>query len=537
MSRTRLDRLAIPLHRAKACRSAWPSRRLARVAIAAAISLGAAPVGAESLRTDATHPVAQPARVDARLSGGDMQSPRTDAQSPRTEPGATQPLTLYVGQAHVLIEPGVRRIAVGNGRVVQATALDDRQVLLIPEAPGQSTIHLWGRGGALRAYAVDVLPAEAGRALQEVQALLGSAPNVSVRAVGDKIIVEGDRLGDEQSARLAEIGKRIPQLVNLASKVAFDRMIGMDVRMVEIRREVLENIGVRWSPTAQGPSFGVVADAQRSAALQPGGAAAYGATPGGAGAGGIEIRPRIWPVATALGLATSFTSMINALVQTGDAVVLAEPKLSCRSGGSARFVAGGELPIPYSGSLGTSGVLFKEYGVKFDVSPVASDSGTISAKIATEISSINFDVAVRDVPGLTKRRAETEVSLREHETIVIAGLLAEDSSRQVDGVPGMSDVPVLGQLFRSRQFRERKTELVVLITPYFLADWRTATASPAAGATAGADSVEEARSGPQPASGATPAPGGLPRVGALPAAPAPPAAPVPPPRPRLPMAD
>ena len=518
MSRTMPRRLATLSHPLAVCRPGSPSRQIARVAIAAVLALGAPSVGAQSPRTEPFHPLAQPARIDAHLSGGDAQPARSDA-------AAAQPLTLYVGQAHVLIEPGVRRIAVGNGRVVQATALDDRQVLLIPEAPGQSTIHLWGRGGALRAYAVNVLPADVGRALQEVQALLGGAPNVSVRAVGDKIVVEGDRLGDEQSARLTEIGKRIPQLVNLVSKVAFDRMIGMDVRMVEIRREVLENIGVRWSPTAQGPSFGVVADAQRSAALQPGGAAAYGATPGGAGAGGIEIRPRIWPVATALGLATSFTSMINALVQTGDAVVLAEPKLSCRSGGSARFVAGGELPIPYSGSLGTSGVLFKEYGVKFDVSPVASDSGTISAKIATEISSINFDVAVREVPGLTKRRAETEVSLREFETIVIAGLLAEDSSRQVDGVPGMSDVPVLGQLFRSRQFRERKTELVVLITPYFLADSRGTASVPAAGAVA---TVGHA---------GTPGGDSSPSSGALPTPEAAPAAPVPPPRPRLPMAD
>ena len=390
------------------------------------------------------------------------------------------PLTLHVGQAHVLTEPGVRRIAVGNGRVVQATALDDRQVLLIPEAPGQSTIHLWARGAVLRTYAVNVLPAEVGRAFAEVQALVGGAGNVSVRAVGDKIVVEGDRLSDEQAARLTEIGKRIPQVVNLASKIAFDRMIGMDVRMVEIRRDVLENIGIRWSPSAQGPTFGVVGDFQRSAALQPGGIAANGAPAGAPGAGGIEIRPRVWPVATALGLATSFTSMVNALVQTGDAVVLAEPKLSCRSGGSARFVAGGELPIPFAGSLGTTGVIFKEYGVKFDVSPVASESGTISAKIATEISAINFEVAVREVPGLTKRRAETEVSLREHETIVIAGLLSEDSARQVDRVAGLGEVPVLGALFRSRQFRERKTELVVLITPYFVSPTREADAAPAA---------------------------------------------------------
>ena len=377
-------------------------------------------------------------------------------------------LTLHVGQAHVLNVPAVRRIAVGNGKVVQATAFDGSQVLLIPEAPGHSTIHLWGKAALPRAIDVQVLPAELGRALAEVRALVGTATNVKVRPVGDKIILEGDRLSDEQALRLAEIGKRIPQVVNLASKVAYDRMIGMDVRMIEIRRDVLQRIGVRWATTAQGPSFGIVGDLRRTPALTPGGFAADGATAGGPGAGGIPIRPRIEPFATAVSLATALTSSIDLLVQNGDAVVLAEPRLSCRSGGSARFVAGGELPVPFSGGLGATGVTFREYGVKFDVSPVASESGTISARIATEISSVNFDVAVREVPGLSKRRAETEVNLREHETIVIAGLLSEDVTHQVDRVPAIGDVPLLGPLFRSRLFRERKTELVVLITPYFL---------------------------------------------------------------------
>ena len=160
--------------------------------------------------------------------------------------------------------------------------------------------------------------------------------------------------------------------------------------------------------------------------------------------------------------------MINLLAKNGDAVVLAEPRLSCRSGGSARFVAGGELPVPFASGLGTVSVGFKEYGVKFDVSPVASESGVIAAKIATEISAINFEIQVQDVPGLVKRRAETEVNLRENETLVIAGLLSEDSSKSIDKVPGLGELPILGKLFRSREFRDRKTDLVVFITPRFV---------------------------------------------------------------------
>ena len=238
-----------------------------------------------------------------------------------------------------------------------------------------------------------------------------------------------------------------------------------------------------------GPAFTVVGDLHRSDRLRPGGSAD--------GIPGVPIQQRVAPFATAFGIASSITSMINLLVQSGDAVVLAEPSLSCRSGGSARFVAGGELPIPYSAGLGAVSVTFKEYGVKFDINPVASESGVIAAKIATEISAINFEVMVRDVPGITKRRAETDVNLREHETLVIAGLLTEDSARNVDRVPALGELPVLGQLFRSRAFRDRQTELVVFVTPRF-ADPIAAPAATAPGALTAGPSASGASTTAQP---------------------------------------
>ncbi len=307
--------------------------------------------------------------------------------------------------------------------------------------------------------------------LDEIRAMLGEASNVTARIVGDKVVVEGGSLSDAQAARLAEVARRYPQIVNLASRVGFERMIAIDVKMVELRREAMRNLGVKWSGTAQGPSFGIVGDLQRSGALQPGGRAD--------GIAGVEIRPRVPPFATSLGIASSLTSMINLLVQNGDAVVLAEPTLSCKSGGSARFIAGGELPIPHTSGLGHTTVVFKEYGIKFDVNPVASESGAIAAKIATEISAINFDVVVKEVPGLTKRRAETDVNLNPHETLVIAGLMSEETTKNVDQVPALGDIPILGHLFKSRAFRDRQTELVVFITPRFVQP-EPAPAEPAA---------------------------------------------------------
>ena len=378
--------------------------------------------------------------------------------TPSLEP-TTATITLYVGEAHVLNERDVRRMAVGNGKVIQATALDDRQVLVLPEAPGQSTLVLWGKSGPEKRFVFNVMAADTGRLLAEVQSMLGDAPRVSARIVGDKVVLEGSEVTEALAGRISEIGKRFPQVVNLLPRIGMERMIAMDVKFVEIRRELLQDIGIKWNTSAQGPSFQVIGDAWRSPALRPGGAADGTA---------LEIRPRIWPFASSLSITSSLASMINLLVQNGDAVVLAEPRLSCRSGGSARFIAGGELPIPITGALGTASVAFKEYGIKFDVNPVASETGVIAARVATEISSINFEIAVKQIPGLTKRRAETDVNLRENETLVIAGLLSEEGTRNMDRVAGASELPVLGPLFRSRQFRDRQTDLVVFITPRFV---------------------------------------------------------------------
>jgi len=368
-------------------------------------------------------------------------------------------LTLVVGQAKVLKTGPVRRIAVGNGKVMQATAIDKRQVLILPEAVGQTSLHLWPRRGPVRRYLINIVADDVGHHLLQVRAMLGSEDNLKARLAGETVVVEGHSLSALQKARIDAVMERHPNVLNLASDSSTERMIAMDVRMIEMKKSALKNIGIRWSGSASGPSFGIVGDFHRSAGFT---------SPGVAGAAGMAARRSVSPFATAFSLAGSVTSMLDFLVTRGDAVILAEPRLSCRSGGTARFVAGGELPIPQSSQLGSVSVAFKEYGVKFDFSPVAGQGGMISARIATEISAIDFEVTVNGVPGLIKRRAETEVNLRENQTLVIAGLLAEDASRKIDQVAGLGDIPVLGELFKSRDFRSQKTDLVVFVTPRFV---------------------------------------------------------------------
>jgi pilus assembly protein CpaC len=381
-----------------------------------------------------------------------------------TAPAQPSPtvINLAVGQAHVLEERDVRRIAVGNGRVVQVTALDQRQILLLPEAAGQSTLHLWRKNGVDRQYLINVTATDARLVAEQINLLLGNSQRVRAHAVGDKVVLDGERPTEEDAFRSTEILKRFPQAISLVSRSGFERMIDMEVRMIEIGKNVLDRLGVRWqsgsgTPYAiDGPTFGLIGDFKRSSPFLPGGSAE---------AAGFPVRPRISPFAASASLVTSLSSMVDLLVQSGDAAVLAEPRLSCRSGGTARFVAGGELPIPVLGANGSASVQFKEYGVRFEVSPTVNDQGVISASLQAEISSINPEVSVREVPGLRKQSAATEVNLREGETLVIAGMVSNEISGAVDKIPGLGDLPILGKLFRSRRFQNRETELIVLITP------------------------------------------------------------------------
>ena len=379
-------------------------------------------------------------------------------------------INLAVGQAHVLEERNVRRIAVGNGRVVQVTALDQRQILLLPEAAGQSTLHLWGKNGGERQYLINVTATDARRTADEIDLLLNNSPRIRAHAIGDKVVLDGSSPTEEDAFRIGEIIKRYPQAISLVSRSGFERMIDMEVRMIEIGKNALDRLGVRWqsgsgTPYAiDGPAFGLIGDFKRSSAFKPGGSAQDA---------GFPVRPRIGPFATTASLVTSLSSMVDLLVQNGDAAVLAEPRLSCRSGGSARFVAGGELPIPVIGANGSASVQFKEYGVRFEVSPTVNGQGVISASLHAEISSINPEVTVREVPGLRKQSAATEVNLREGETLVIAGMVSNEISGSVDKIPGLGDLPILGKLFRSRRFQNRETELIVLITPHLHVDGST----------------------------------------------------------------
>jgi pilus assembly protein CpaC len=169
------------------------------------------------------------------------------------------------------------------------------------------------------------------------------------------------------------------------------------------------------------------------------------------------------------------STILRALEENGLIHTLAEPNLTAISGETANFLAGGEFPIPVNQTSGANGVPtisveFKQFGIGLAFTPVVMSEGLISLKVSTEVSELTNQGAVIlsniAIPALKVRRAETVVELPSGGSLVMAGLLSDQSKQAIAGYPGLKNLPILGTLFRSRDFIKNETELVVLVTPY-----------------------------------------------------------------------
>jgi pilus assembly protein CpaC len=166
------------------------------------------------------------------------------------------------------------------------------------------------------------------------------------------------------------------------------------------------------------------------------------------------------------------THAIRMLERDGLIRTLAEPNLTAVSGEPAKFLAGGEYPVPVVDTLGALSVQYKEFGVGLAFTPIVLSEGRISLKIETEVSELTTQGAVVlsgiSIPALKKRQAKSTVELPSGGTLALAGLISDDTRQNIDGLPGAKDIPILGTLFRSRDFIKSETELVVIVTPYLV---------------------------------------------------------------------
>ncbi len=417
----------------------------------------AAPQAHGALSINTVRPVAAPAPKTAERYAPIKQ--QEDAE-PVPE------IELFTGESRVFPTPGVARIAVGNGQVITANALDDRDIIIFANGAGTSTLFVWNQDGRFQRVKVTVLPVDMGRYARDVATFLATIPKAKATVVGDKVIVEGEELSDADRDKVAELAKRYPLIVNFTSPIGWEQMVMMDVKVVEFPKTELRELGLKWSATGGAAIGSIWTPAGRGS--QGGYAIAVKAgdtntppitVPGGAGP--VPL-PSNLTVLSAINM--GLNAQLLALEQKGTASVLAEPQLSTRSGYKASFLAGGEIPYTVANLNGVT-VQFKPYGVKLDIEPKVGRNGVIRAVIESEVSSIDASLSTASGPALLTRRTKTEFNVRQGETIVLSGLLQRNSSSDIDKVPLLGDIPILGALFRSKRFQNKETELVVFVTP------------------------------------------------------------------------
>jgi pilus assembly protein CpaC len=248
----------------------------------------------------------------------------------------------------------------------------------------------------------------------------------------------------------------------------------LKVTVAEIQREALRRLGVDFpNAVLQGGNFTFQKIITNGFPVTGGIAPPVASgIPGAAG------------TATGIGWQTgnqSVAAVIEALERTNLMRTLASPNLTALSGETAEFLAGGEFPIPVDGGDGKVTVEFKSFGVSTKFKPLVMSDGRISLAIGAEVSELSTEGAVVvnniAIPALKTRKASTTLEIPSGGTLAMAGMLSDDTRQNVDGVPGLKNIPVLGQLFRSNDYRRRETELVILVTPYIVTHMAKAQAA------------------------------------------------------------
>jgi pilus assembly protein CpaC len=365
-------------------------------------------------------------------------------------------LVMFVGEITTIPASKVQRIAIGNGALISTKFIDDSQMLLIAEGVGDTSLVLWSPQGEVQSYIVRVGSKDSLFAYRAAKDVLSDMVGIDIKPMGPQIAVTGSA-SPPQILRINALATRFPQIISMVKEldVEMKKMIYMKIQILEAKKSFSEAIGMSWPGSFAGPVAGFAGNLQGS--TNPVGAAAV--TPA------LSIPLAVTGMRTYLGIATSIQSVINLAKNNGDLTILAEPELSARSGGTAQFLAGGQIPIQTAGALGTTSITYKDYGIKITITPAADDKGNVITKLRAELSQLDQSTAVAGTPGFLTRVSETEINVKSGQTMVISGLINRDMQNDVTKVPGLGDLPIIGRLFRSDSFRGNRSDLLIAVTP------------------------------------------------------------------------
>jgi pilus assembly protein CpaC len=332
-------------------------------------------------------------------------------------------------------------------------------VFVFGKKPGRTTLFVLAPDGSpIVAYSVDVRFPQT-----ELQSQIQTGAGDKSTRLGytsNGALLQGVVPDAQTAQRLEETARRVVGSgIPLANQlqVAGASQVNLRVRVAEVNRAVSRQLGFNWSTVLSAGDFAL--------GLQSGGLA-------GAVASSLTAAGKNGLIGSVTSSHVNGSAVLDALANEGLVTLLAEPNLSAASGNTATFFAGGEFPIPIPQALGTVSVEYKQYGVSVAFTPVVMSSNHISIKIRPEVSELDTATNVTlngvQIPAITARRAETTVELASGQSFAIAGLIQNNSTNNIQKMPWLGDVPVLGALFRSNQFQRNESELVIVVTPYIV---------------------------------------------------------------------
>ena len=387
-------------------------------------------------------------------------------------------INLILGKAHVLdFSETVTRASITDPKVAAVVVLSPKSLLISGKSTGVTNLMVWDDKDQKQVFDVDVR-ADTSR-LQELIRQVAPGDPIEVQAAQNHIIITGQATRPNTVKAIEQIAAAFSakdKVVNLV-RVAEPAQIMLKVRFVEINRSGLQNIGLdlvsegsRFFLTTQAGKTGVEFGQDKPFTEAPNTFKSPSAV--------SQLDNLLFPNATEFFGRAIFTNNgrrvfdiaphLQLLEKKELLRVLAEPNLLAKSGEEATFLAGGELPIPLV-TGNTITVQWKEFGVRLKFLPQVTESGSISLKVEPEVSSLDFSNAIKiagfEIPAVRSRKAQTTVELKDSESLAIGGLLSQETSKTTQKIPMASELPVLGDLFKSDKFKKGETELLVIVTP------------------------------------------------------------------------
>ncbi|HEX7783593.1 MAG TPA: type II and III secretion system protein family protein [Sphingobium sp.] len=371
-------------------------------------------------------------------------------------------LVLSVGDSRVInLSANMSDVVVADPAVADVHVRSQKQLYIIAKAPGETNVFATASNGKIL-YAGKV---RVGNNLTNIDQMLKLAmpeADINVATMNGMVLLTGTIKAPEDAAeaeRLTQafVGKDVTVVSRL--RTATPLQVNLQVKIAEVSRNLLHKVGTNIYGLDGTAGFrGHIARAGREFVT--------------AGPSGLQFANQPTDNSTTLGFVAKMFGVdvagaLDLAETSGLATLLAQPNLTSLSGETAGFLAGGEYPYQVTnGTLGNS-IEFKQYGVQLSFTPTVLSDGRISMRVRPTVSSLDFSINSA-VPALKSRSAETTVELGSGQAFMIAGLLTSDTANNIDKVPGIGNIPVLGSLFKSRSFQRNETELVIVVTPYLV---------------------------------------------------------------------